>query len=77
MVQKPFRRVWPLLLACSVLALTGRTIATIANTDLSDVNFGYFEIIRHGLIGGVIAAIRTLDSLTDLQVGALLVDQVP
>lgn len=68
--------VWPSLFGFSALSFSGRTIASIAIMDHPDPEHRAFRILRHGVIGGSIAAIRSLDSITDLQVGYLLVQKV-
>ena len=69
-------QVWPTLFGLTTLSATGRTIATIAMMEKPGPEGTTFSILRHGLLGGAIAGFRTLDSITDMQVGYLLVDKV-
>ena len=75
-VQKPFMKVWPTLLGLASLSFTGRTIASIAMMEHPDPEGTTFSILKHGLFGGAVAALRTLDGVTDMQVGYLLVGKV-
>lgn len=65
-----------MLIGCTVICFVTRTLATMSVADIMDLKCMKFEVFRHGVLGGGIAAIRTLDSLTDLQVGSMLVQQV-
>lgn len=65
-----------MLVGCTVMGFVTRTLATMSLADVLNPKCVKFEVLRHGVLGGCIAAIRTLDSLTDLQVGSLLVQQV-
>ena len=75
-MQRPFCRVWPQLAAASVMAFTSRTMAQVIEMDLKDPDMVRFRIFKHGVVGGAISALRTLDSATDLQAGYLLLQKV-
>ena len=75
-MQRPFCQVWPHLAAALVMAFTSRTMAQVVETKAHDPAMVPFRIFRHGVIGGILAGLRTLDSTTDLEVGYLLLRQV-
>lgn len=58
------------------MAFTGRTPGQMAVMDPRNPEQSPFQILRHGVISGFISAIRTLDSVTDLEVGNLLLKRV-